>query len=87
MRKWLEHSPLGQDTLFIKAQERTWPFLFEVEAAQMGWPGITSMIEPFVPKHPQAERKAVEEERRIHNLYAKQLFGLLWRTHSGVNLS
>jgi len=53
----------------------------------MGWPGITSMIEPFVPKHPQAERKAVEEERRIHNLYAKQLFGLLWRTHSGVNLS
>jgi hypothetical protein len=73
--------------LLVKGPGQIWPFFVEVEAAQIGWPGISSTIEPFVEDKGQADRKAIEDEREVHNRYAKQLFGLLWHTHSGVDLS
>jgi len=77
----------GLDTLLVKARTQRWPFVFEVERAQMGWPGITTMVEPFIRDKAESDNKVIEEKRAIHNQHAKQLFGLLWQTHLGADLS
>lgn len=78
---------LERDVLLLKAPRRMWPHLFEIEPAEIGWPGISSTVEPFADGKARNSGKDVEEEREAHNLYAKQLFALLWQTHAGVDLS
>ncbi|KIM31291.1 hypothetical protein M408DRAFT_327551, partial [Serendipita vermifera MAFF 305830] len=74
------------DTLLLKAHGRTLPFFFEVDQAQVGWPGVSSTLEPF-KRDPQDDKKVTDEKKTIHERHAKQLFGLLWKTHMGVDLS
>ncbi|KAG8770601.1 hypothetical protein FRC20_000350 [Serendipita sp. 405] len=83
--------PIEECTLVDgKAQDRLtinvpgyWPFVVDVQNAELGWPGTTELIGKFEKNEKDPTKEGAQ--RALRDQRAKGLMKLLWQTHSGSN--